>query len=161
MHVFLQDFQKSIAFLIDQNIVKVANNTIEQLAANNLSSILLSAVAPFICSYFEVCHTVKLEFSEASEFNEHHLLVALQRRVEMQLYSGKNQVHPYSLALDTAIVAVGALVQNNILRRIRQKEGYIYRSIKKNVLSMDRLLNDYVNILPFATLNSFLIFSKI
>ena len=164
----------------DYNVLHISlqNNRIK-VNFNKFSHAILSAIAPFICVYYQLATTLnktvsifvynqirinflyeqiflikQLPADSLEEVPLKTFLKIMQQRIESILNvtnpSQLLHVHPYCLALDNLNIAIHALVQGSYLERNRETGNLILNSSKTDALiHLEKLLLRYCNLMPF------------
>lgn len=118
-----------------------------QFLANDVSKLLLSAIAPFLCMYYQLALAITELPHE--EFTAKEAILQTQKRVEELLTAKSHQfVHPYCLALDNLNIALQSFVQRGCLQKT--KDATTFRSIPENLHHIKLLLLNYCELLPFT-----------
>lgn len=116
---------------------------------NDVSKLLLSAIAPFLCVYYQLA--VAITELPSDEFSGKEAILQTQKRVEELLTAKIHQnVHPYCLALDNLNIALQSFVQCGCLQKT--KDTTTFRTIPQNLQHLKSLLFDYCKLLPFKKL---------
>lgn len=159
-------------FLEARGVLDISLNTgIIKVNHNKCSHVILSAIAPFLCVYYQLAVTLNQMVSEnlinatnfplnillqfpadsLEEFPIKNILITMQQRIETILHTNNSQllhVHPYCLALDNLNIAIHALAQGSYLERNRET-GNFRHSSQRSLLDLEQLLLQYCNLMPF------------
>ncbi|XP_023296585.2 dihydroxyacetone phosphate acyltransferase [Lucilia cuprina] len=148
-----EEFKRNLRFLENHGVIHITNGTIS-VNHNKLSHSILSAIAPFLCVYYQLAVTLNEMLPAADSLEEvpiKKILKIMQQRIEKILNTSKTSqllhVHPYCLALDNLNIAIHALVQGTYLQRNRETGNLRKTSDKLN--DLERLLLGYCNLMPF------------
>ncbi|XP_055850821.1 dihydroxyacetone phosphate acyltransferase [Episyrphus balteatus] len=120
-----------------------------EFLANDVSKLLLSTIAPFLCVYYQLA--LAITELPLEEFTAKDVILQTQKRVEVLLTAKSHQyVHPYCLALDNLNIAIQSFVQGGCLKKT--KDATTFRTIPENLQHLKSLLLNYCELLPFTKL---------
>ncbi|XP_055904777.1 dihydroxyacetone phosphate acyltransferase [Eupeodes corollae] len=120
-----------------------------EFLSNDVSKLLLSAISPFLCIYYQLA--VAITELPNDEFTAKEAILQTQKRVEELLIAKSHQnVHPYCLALDNLNIALQSFVQGGCLRKT--KDTTTFHKIPQNLQHLKSLLLNYCELLPFTKL---------
>ncbi|KAM7362807.1 dihydroxyacetone phosphate acyltransferase isoform 2-T3 [Cochliomyia hominivorax] len=131
-----EEFQKNLLYLKSRDVLSLRNGKIS-VNYNKYTHVILSAIAPFLCVYYQLAVTLN-EMLPADSFTEvsiKKVLKTIQQRIETILTTSNSSqllhVHPYCLALDNLNIAIHALVQGSYLERNRHTGEFYEKRWKK------------------------------
>lgn len=115
-----QDFNKTLHHL---EMLEIFDRTTEGFLNLNCDSkfinLLLSAISPFLISYFQTARTILNDLKE-KKFVDKDVFETVQRNSERELLKGNPRIHPYSLCLDSINLAIISLCNSGCL--FKEKE---------------------------------------
>jgi glyceronephosphate O-acyltransferase len=115
-----QDFENAINGLKKIGLIECHNDSSLSLINDKKSiNLMLSAVAPFLNSYLNTSKVILTNFSK-QEFVEKDVFKGVQTYVENSILKGHDDVHPYTLCLDTITMIILSLCNNNCLIKRKQ-----------------------------------------
>lgn len=135
------------------------------IAGNDeLTSIVLASIVPFVFCYFNVVDVIKSQLSQRG-FTEKELYVEVQKNVEAKINASSNYTHPYCLSLDALQNALYSFVAQHYLMKksalIDNKTVINYYHANSTVHVLYNHLHDYCSVLQqFNGLANYSIFSK-
>ncbi|KAH8243102.1 hypothetical protein KR032_004601 [Drosophila birchii] len=147
------EFETHLQLLLDERVVEVAKNGRIRVQDNECSHVILAALAPFLCLYYQLVVTLR-KIPLDLEFSNKDLLVRVQKHVEQLLQQPGGtafHVHPYCLALDNLNIAIYALIQRGYLLKSRDSgQLKIPATPGKCLEELERQLLEYCQLMPFA-----------
>ncbi|XP_030373666.1 dihydroxyacetone phosphate acyltransferase [Scaptodrosophila lebanonensis] len=146
------EFETHLQLLLDERVLELDDTTGSiKVNDNDCSRVILAALAPFLCLYYQLIVTLR-QFPAQSEFNNKELVVRVQEHVEQLLKQPASAyVHPYCLALDNLNIAIHALVQHGYL--LKERDSGIMRHAPtptKCLRELEMQLLSYCQLMPFA-----------
>ncbi|KAH8265441.1 hypothetical protein KR038_007803 [Drosophila bunnanda] len=147
------EFETHLQLLIDERVVDVAKNGRIRVQDNECSHVILAALAPFLCLYYQLVVTLR-KIPLDLEFSNRDLLIRVQKHVEQLLQQPGGtayHVHPYCLALDNLNIAIYALIQRGYLLKSRDSGQLKIPGTPGMCLEeLERQLLEYCQLMPFA-----------
>ncbi|XP_020818615.1 dihydroxyacetone phosphate acyltransferase [Drosophila serrata] len=147
------EFETHLKLLLDERVVDVAKNGRIRVQDNECAHVILAALAPFLCLYYQLVVALR-KIPLDIEFSNKDLLVRVQKHVEQLLQQPGGtafHVHPYCLALDNLNIAIYALIQRGYLLKSRDSgQLKIPGTPGKCLEELERQLLEYCQLMPFA-----------
>uniref|UniRef100_A0A1B0FMH2 Phospholipid/glycerol acyltransferase domain-containing protein n=1 Tax=Glossina morsitans morsitans TaxID=37546 RepID=A0A1B0FMH2_GLOMM len=146
-----EEFHRNLHLLKTYDILKITTeNGLVTVNMNDCCRVLLSALAPFLCVYYQLVVTINKEFPTGQcTFTNKDILTSIQERIEQLLLENSQRcVHPYCLALDNLNIAIHALIQESYLLKNREN-GDLRRSPHKSLSDLEQQLAVYCDLMPF------------
>uniref|UniRef100_A0A1A9Z3V3 Phospholipid/glycerol acyltransferase domain-containing protein n=1 Tax=Glossina pallidipes TaxID=7398 RepID=A0A1A9Z3V3_GLOPL len=146
-----EEFHRNLHLLKTYDILKITTeNGLVTVNMNDCCRVLLSALAPFLCVYYQLVVTINKEFPTGQHtFTNKDVLTSIQERIEQLLLENSQRcVHPYCLALDNLNIAIHALIQESYLMKNREN-GDLRRSPHKSLSGLEQQLAVYCDLMPF------------
>uniref|UniRef100_A0A1A9WFM3 Dihydroxyacetone phosphate acyltransferase n=1 Tax=Glossina brevipalpis TaxID=37001 RepID=A0A1A9WFM3_9MUSC len=146
-----EEFRRNLHLLKNYGILKIGSeNGLVTVNTNDCCCVLLSALAPFLCVYYQLVVTINKQFpSDEQTFANKDVLTSIQERIEQLLQENcQRYVHPYCLALDNLNIALHALVQESYLLKNRDNSE-LRRSPSKSLFQLEKQLAAYCDLMPF------------
>ncbi|KAH8335721.1 hypothetical protein KR074_012015 [Drosophila pseudoananassae] len=147
------EFETHLQLLLDEKVVEVEPNGKVRVQDNECSHVILAALAPFLCLYYQLVVTLR-KIPADLEFSGKDLLIRVQQHVEqlLQLPDGSAlHVHPYCLALDNLNIAIYALIQKGYILKCKDSgQMKVGAGPGKCLLELERQLLEYCQLMPFA-----------
>ncbi|XP_017131626.1 dihydroxyacetone phosphate acyltransferase [Drosophila elegans] len=147
------EFETHLQLLLDERVVEVEKSGRIRVQNNECSHVILAALAPFLCLYYQLVVTLRkipLDF----EFSNKDLLVRVQQHVEQLLQQpggSASHVHPYCLALDNLNIAIYALIQRGYILKCKDSgQMKIAGTPGKCLQELELQLLEYCQLMPFA-----------
>ncbi|EDV92833.1 GH18612 [Drosophila grimshawi] len=149
------EFEAHLQLLLDERVLDLHEQTGRiSVHDNECSRVILAALAPFLCLYYQLSVTLRQRFS-VGEFSAKDLLVGVQQHVEQLLQQpgiAASHVHPYCLALDNLNIAIHALIQSGYVQKSRDT-GMMHIATKspaKDLRQLELQLLEYCQLMPFT-----------
>lgn len=147
------EFETHLQLLLDERVVEVETSGRINVQDNECSHVILAALAPFLCLYYQLVVTLR-KIPLELEFSNKELLVRVQQHVEQLLQqpgASASHVHPYCLALDNLNIAIYALIQRGYLVKSRDSgQMKIASTPGKCLRELETQLLEYCQLMPFA-----------
>ncbi|KAH8330612.1 hypothetical protein KR067_005654 [Drosophila pandora] len=147
------EFETHLQLLLDEKVVEVEKDGKVNVHDNECSHVILAALAPFLCLYYQLVVTLR-KIPADLEFSGKDLLIRVQQHVEqlLQLPDGSAlHVHPYCLALDNLNIAIYALIQRGFILKCKDSgQMKVGAGPGKCLLELERQLLEYCQLMPFA-----------
>ncbi|XP_049277429.1 dihydroxyacetone phosphate acyltransferase [Anopheles funestus] len=120
---------------------------------HQLANVYLSALGPFLCTYFQATDVLLSQFRAKESFTEKEYLASVQQHVEQQLLRQERNVHPYCLSLDSISLTLHSLVTVGAIRKTKRENVYRYDLDTDGMIeSINQRLKRYCMLLPFEYL---------
>ncbi|XP_068156087.1 dihydroxyacetone phosphate acyltransferase [Drosophila tropicalis] len=149
------EFETHLQLLINENVLQLEPNGSISVKDNECSRVILAALAPFLCLYYQLAVTLR-QLPLDVEFSNKDLLVRVQQHVERLLQQqdgAASHVHPYCLALDNLNIAIYALIQRGYILKSRETGQMLIPSAQstgKCLKELESQLLEYCQLMPFA-----------
>ncbi|XP_054747510.1 dihydroxyacetone phosphate acyltransferase [Anastrepha obliqua] len=156
----LEEFERNLNLLSNVGILTISSDGGQiTFLENECSNVILSALAPFLCVYYQLAVALN-EFpttssaasstsDESKEFSTKDVLIHMQKRVEKLLQQQHvSNVHPYCLALDNLNIALYAFQQAGYLMK-NKDTGMLEHAIGKPLRTVEVDMLRYCELLPF------------
>ncbi|XP_061387625.1 dihydroxyacetone phosphate acyltransferase [Musca vetustissima] len=148
----LEEFEHNLKFLKDHGVLQISQMGLVEVRHNECSRSILSALAPFLCLYYQlvvILNKLSIE-NDDEEFAPKDILKSVQKHIESMLLTNTSplHVHPYCLALDNLNIALHSLVQSSYLLRNRET-GNFKISPSKSLPQLEGFLLQFCNLMPF------------
>jgi hypothetical protein len=119
---------------------------------NELTFIILSALAPFLCCYYQASKTLSELPDQTVALSEKEILVKIQEFVETAIFQQTTNVHPYCLSLDSISLVLQTLTALQYLTKIKNNEpnSYVYQIKSADLAEMVTTLSHYCDAVPFS-----------
>ncbi|KAM8704500.1 hypothetical protein ACLKA7_009017 [Drosophila subpalustris] len=150
------EFKTHLQLLLDEHALEL-NMESGRISVhdNECFRVILAALAPFLCLYYQLAVTLRQMTPNVAEFSGKELLVRVQQYVEQLLQQpggAASHVHPYCLALDNLNIAIYALVQSGYL--LKSRDTGLMRiapaTTDKCLRQLELQLLEYCQLMPFA-----------
>ncbi|XP_002056467.4 dihydroxyacetone phosphate acyltransferase [Drosophila virilis] len=147
------EFETHLKLLLDEHALQLHEHTGRiSVQDNECSRVILAALAPFLCLYYQLAVTLR---QMSGEFSARDLLVRVQQHVEQLLQQpggSAAHVHPYCLALDNLNIAIYALIQSGYLHKSRDTGLMCVATATpmKCLRQLELQLLEYCQLMPFA-----------
>ncbi|XP_067646131.1 dihydroxyacetone phosphate acyltransferase isoform X2 [Eurosta solidaginis] len=156
-----EEFERNLRLLSKHGMLTISTDSAQITFHENQSSrIMLSALAPFLCVYYQLAVTVN-QFPHVSaesssstnnqniEFRTKSVLINMQQRIEKLLQQpNATNVHPYCLALDNLNIALYSFQQAGYLLK-NKDNGLLQHAEDKPLRVLEMELLRYCQLLPF------------
>ncbi|XP_037952281.1 dihydroxyacetone phosphate acyltransferase [Teleopsis dalmanni] len=144
-----EEFERNLRLLKMQGILSISKNSGQfEIYENDSSRVILSALAPFLCMYYQLAITLN-KFSSEAEFTPKDVLIQMQERIESLLQENDSlYVHPYCFALDNLNIALNAFIQDDYLKKVKDT-GMLRHSNGKSLKSLEDQILVYCQLMPF------------
>ncbi|XP_002073151.3 dihydroxyacetone phosphate acyltransferase [Drosophila willistoni] len=149
------EFETHLQLLVNENVLQLEPNGSISVKDNECSRVILAALAPFLCLYYQLAVTLR-QLPLDVEFSNKDLLVRVQQHVERLLQQqdgAASHVHPYCLALDNLNIAIYALIQRGYILKSRETGQMLIPSAQstgKCLKELELQLLEYCQLMPFA-----------